>query len=104
MPNRKCYIVQTLDHVRQIKEKQMFKMNKIKELIAKGKTVEAFQELEITLSEKQDYENLDKTLLLKAQFNRWKENDLRGLAPSKHELNKIQSSLFEICNLLTVTV
>lgn len=79
-------------------------MNKIKDLIAEGKTIEAFQELEIILSEMQHFKKLDKVLLLKAQFNRWKENDIRGLAPSIHELNKIQSSLLEICNFSSNTI
>lgn len=73
-------------------------MDNVKNLIAEGKTIEAFQVLEIVLSEMQQPAKLDKVLLLKAQFNRWKENDIRGLAPSIHELNKIQSSLLEICN------
>ena len=76
-------------------------MNKIKELIAEGKIKEAFQELENTFSKIHNHEKLDKVLLLKAQFNRWKDDDLKGLAPSVQELNKIQSSLLEISNLPT---
>jgi hypothetical protein len=73
-------------------------MDKIKELIAAGKIKEAFQELEIVFSKTEQLSKLDKVLLLKSQYNHWKEDDIRGLEPSIAQINKIKSSLLEICN------
>lgn len=73
-------------------------MNHLGELISTGRTAEAIQALEDYLRKNEIKPDLDKVFLLKAQYNRWKSEDLIGLSPKKEDLHKIESSLLSIIN------
>jgi hypothetical protein len=73
-------------------------MDNVRVLISTGKTAEAIQALEDYFKANGIMSELDKVFLLKAQYNRWKSEDLTGLAPKKEDLHKIESSLLSIVN------
>lgn len=71
-------------------------MEDIRNLIASNRTDEAFDVLEQLLEEKKLNHELDGLYLLKSQYSRWKDKDLKGIQPPASDLIRIEKGILAI--------
>lgn len=67
---------------------------KLNQLIAQGKTEEAFSILlQVELKEEEVHKQV---IMLSGQYHQWKRQDQLGLEPAKSDLRRIESALFDL--------